>query len=305
MAVFSIIIITYNRPGDTVELLESIRRLEYKETLLSEIVLVNNASTADYGLVRTYLQQYPELPVLFVDAPGNLGVAGGRNYAAPYSKGEWMLFLDDDVVIEDSLFLSKLNKAVNKPFKNEQALGALGCKVLYYDNREIQQTAFPHKNFEEFKNRDRFLTYYYVGCAHVIHREAWKKAGDYPTDFFYGMEEYDLSYRILAAGYCIGYDGSVELFHKESPLGRKSRPVQLSMMWVNKSKVAWRYLPLPYFLTTAVLWSGFYLKNSGFNWRFFFSSIRSIAQIPLRIRRTPVDKQVRIYLKAVGARLWF
>ena len=305
MVGFSIIIITYNRPGDTLELLDSLLHLEQRADYLSDIVLVNNASTEDYGLVHRYLEQHPELPVQWIDAPGNLGVAGGRNYAVPFSKADWMLFLDDDVVIEDPLYLGKLWKAVNTPFSEERPLGAMGCKVRYYDNQEIQVTAFPHKNFEKYKDRERFLTAYYVGCAHLIHRKAWQAAGEYPTDFFYGMEEYDLSYRILQAGYCIGYDGRPELFHKESPLGRKPRPVQLSMMWVNKSKVAWKYLPLGYFITTAFLWSGFYLRKTGFDFRFFFSSIAKILQIPFRISKTPVSQSVRNYLKAVEARLWF
>jgi GT2 family glycosyltransferase len=305
MVGFSIIIITYNRPGDTLELLDSLLHLEQRADYLSDIVLVNNASTEDYGLVHRYLEQHPELPVQWIEAPGNLGVAGGRNYAVPHSKADWMLFLDDDVVIEDSGFLGKLWEAVNTPFSEERPLGAMGCKVRYYDNQEIQVTAFPHKNFEKYKDRDRFLTAYYVGCAHLIHRKAWQAAGEYPTDFFYGMEEYDLSYRILQAGYCIGYDGRPELFHKESPLGRKPRPVQLSMMWVNKSKVAWKYLPLVYFITTAFLWSGFYLRKTGFDFRFFFSSIAAILKIPFRIPKTPVGQSVRNYLKAVEARLWF
>ncbi|MCU0385301.1 MAG: hypothetical protein MUE38_04685, partial [Flavihumibacter sp.] len=90
-----------------------------------------------------------------------------------------------------------------------------------------------------------------------------------------------------------------------SPLGRKPRPVQLSMMWVNKSKVAWKYLPVGYFITTAFLWSGFYLRKSGFDFRFFISSIATILKIPFQIKKAPVSASVRNYLKAVEARLWF
>jgi len=305
MAEISIIIISYNRPGDTIDLLDSISRLNDRDLFLKEILLVNNASTEDYTLVESYLASRPELPVIYLMAPGNLGVAGGRNFAVKHSSGKWMLFLDDDVVIEDPEFLSKLNKSYSVPFSEDRLLGVMGIKVRYFDNREIQVNAFPHKNFEEYRDKPRFLTSYYVGCAHVIRREAWDKSGEYPSDFFYGMEEYDLSYRILKSGYCIGYDGSAELFHKESPLGRTPRPVQVSMMWVNKSKVAWKYLPMVYFLSTSLLWAGFYLKKSGFNGRFFFSSIRKIVQIPAKVKRNPVSGEVMNYLKAVGARPWF
>lgn len=305
MAGISIIIITYNRPGDTLDLLESIVGLANRQELLKELILVNNASTADYSVVKGYLASRPDLPVQYLDAPGNLGVAGGRNYAVERCGSDWMLFLDDDVIIEDALFLVKLQQAVSVPFSTDRPTGVMGCKVRYYDNREIQINAFPHKNYRQFKDTPRFLTSYYVGCAHIIRRQAWLEAGNYPTHFFYGMEEYDLSFRMLQKGYCIGYDGSVELFHKESPLGRSPRPLQLSMMWVNKSIVAWKYLPIRYFLSTVLLWAGFYLKKSGVNWQFFFSSWQKIAAIPSKEKRTPVSRDVMNYLRTVGARLGF
>ncbi|HEY8399526.1 MAG TPA: hypothetical protein VIK80_16410, partial [Flavihumibacter sp.] len=81
--------------------------------------------------------------------------------------------------------------------------------------------------------------------------------------------------------------------------------LQLSMMWVNKSIVAWKYLSIPHFLSTALLWSGFYLIKSGFNLHFFFSSWPKIFRIPRSEKRTPLSKGTMNYLKAVGARLGF
>jgi Predicted glycosyltransferases len=89
-----------------------------------------------------------------------------------------------------------------------------------------------------------------------------EKVGSYPTDFFYGMEEYDLSYRVLEAGYSIAYTDKVVMLHKESPLGRKPKKEKLQMMWVNKSKVAYRHLPKKYFYSTAFMWSLEYLKKN-------------------------------------------
>ena len=65
---------------------------------------------------------------------------------------------------------------------------------------EMQVNAFPHKNFSSYlRDQDFFQTYYYAGGAHAIRREVLDRTGNYPVDFFYGMEEYDLSYRILDA----------------------------------------------------------------------------------------------------------
>jgi GT2 family glycosyltransferase len=129
--------------------------------------------------------------------------------------------------------------------------------------------------------------------------------GSYPTDFFYGMEEYDLSYRLLAAGYTIAYSSAIVMLHKESPLGRKPRQEKLREMWVNKAKVAWRYLPKKYFYSTAFMWSLQYLKTTGFDLRGFLRGWQQISTISGTEKRSPLSVQTLKQLKKVEARLWY
>ena len=79
------------------------------------------------------------------------------------------------------------------------------------------------KSLKNTKTDHFFETYYYAGGAHAIKREVIEKLGKYPGDFFYGMEEYDLAYRILDAGYSIVYSDKIVMLHKESPLGQKAQ----------------------------------------------------------------------------------
>ncbi len=305
MAGISIIIITYNRPADSLSLLQDIQRLQHRERLLQEVILLNNASTADYSEVTVWLNTAVDFPARLVDAPENLGVSRGRNYAAAMATGDFLFFLDDDTCLEDPELLLKIEQAFARPVAGNRPMGVMGCKVYYAENRQIQQTAFPHKDFEGHRDLPFFLTSYYVGCAHIFRRAAWLAAGPYPVGFFYGMEEYDESYRVLEAGYCIAYDASLEVFHKESPLGRKPRAEQLRHMWVNKSTVAWKYLPLPYFLTTTLAWSGFYLQQTGGQFKEFFRGWKEVLAIPRRHQKQPVGSGTMAYLRSVKARLWF
>jgi GT2 family glycosyltransferase len=144
-----------------------------------------------------------------------------------------------------------------------------------------------------------------VGCAHAIHRAVFDKTGYYPTNFFYGMEEYDLSYRAIDAGFDIVYDDRIIIQHKESPLGRLPNKDKLRGMWVNKSKVAWKFLPLACFFTTAILWSFEYLRKSGFHLPGWVKGWAAIFRIPATEKRTPINKNGLAYLKKVEARLWF
>jgi hypothetical protein len=74
-------------------------------------------------------------------------------------------------------------------------------------------------------------------------------------------------------------------------------------MWVNKSTVAWKYLPLQFFCTTAFLWSFEYLKKSGFHVGGFIKGWWEVFVIPFREKRRPVGAAARGYLRRVKARL--
>jgi len=304
MKKISIIIISYNRPDDTLDLLQDIAALNNKE-LLSNVIILNNASTENYLPVITFVNLNPNIPFQFIDAPGNLGVSAGRNYATNFATGEILFYIDDDVNLKDPDSLQKIAIAFSVEKINERKLGIVSFKVLYSYNMQMQQTAFPHKQFNKYKDQHQFLTYYYAGCAHAKLRQAWFDTGPYPENFFYGMEEYDFSYRLLNKGYCIQYQDSLVVLHKESPLGRKTKAEKLRMMWVNKSKVAWRYLPKKYFYSTAFMWSLQYLSKSGMNLKHFIKGIKQILQIKSLEKRNLLSNATLNYLDKVDARLWY
>jgi GT2 family glycosyltransferase len=212
--------------------------------------------------------------------------------------------LDDDAVLQNKDALVNLLKEYETS-NTEKPKAIVSFKVLYYDTLEMQINAFPHKNFKKYKDKHFFETYYYAGGAHAIKREALEKVGSYPTDFFYGMEEYDLSYRLLDAGYSIVYSDAVVMLHKESPLGRKPKNEKLKMMWVNKAKVAWRFLPEKYFYSTVCMWALQYLKITGFNIGGFIKGWKEIFGISKKENRTAIKPETVKYLKEMEARLWY
>lgn len=304
MKPLAFILITYNRPDDTLELLKNLAQLDRAAELIEEIVLVNNASTTDYTIVEEYLAANRHLPIKYHFSSENLGVARGRNLAIGLSSAPILIMLDDDAVLQNKDALIQLINEYEKQ-DTEKPKAIISFKVLYYDTLEMQKNAFPHKNFDKYCSRPFFETYYYAGGAHAIKREALEKVGSYPTDFFYGMEEYDLSYRLLAAGYTIAYSSAIVMLHKESPLGRKPRQEKLREMWVNKAKVAWRYLPKKYFYSTAFMWSLQYLKTTGFDLRGFLRGWQQISKISGTEKRSPLSEQTIKQLKKVEARLWY
>ncbi|MCZ2223120.1 MAG: glycosyltransferase family 2 protein [Chitinophagales bacterium] len=305
MKPISFIIITYNRASDTLELLQNISTLDKANELLQDVIIVNNASKDDYSFVKKYTEENTQIPFQFIDAPTNLGVTKGRNFALQFAQGEICIFLDDDAVLQNKDALINVIKAFDDNGFNNREVAIVSFKVLYYDNLEMQVNALPHKQFHQYKSQLKFYTYYFAGGAHAIKRKVLNQVGNLPEEFFYGMEEYDLSYRIIDKGYCIKYDASIVMLHKESPQGRKPKEEKLRMMWVNKSKVAYRYLPIGYFYTTTFLWSIQYLKETNFNINGFFKGWKEVFKIFKTEKRKLLNNQTLQYLNDTKARLWY
>jgi GT2 family glycosyltransferase len=254
--------------------------------------------------VRAFVKSTTDIPFRYFAAPENLGVTKGRNYALAKGTAPIVIMLDDDAVLQNKDCLVNL-LAEFEAQNTTRPKAIVTFKVLYYDTLAMQVNALPHKRFNEYKDKAFFETYFYAGGAHAIKREVIEKLGDYPPDFFYGMEEYDLSYRILQAGYAIVYSSRIVMLHKESPLGRKLKSEKLRMMWVNKSRVAYRYLPKKYFYSTAFMWSLQYLQITGFNLTGFFKGWKQVFSIPKYEKRTRLGAETIHYIKSLKARLWY
>lgn len=297
----AIIIITYNRPEDMLALAKNIVELDGKEQYLEEVIIVNNNSTKDYSLVEAFIESHKEVNFKYIASPENLGVSKGRNFAIAQATAPFLFMLDDDCEIKEKYAL----KTIDGLFASNPKTGIISIKVEYFQNGQMQQNAFPHKNFKKYKDLQNFQTYYFAGGAHIVRKQVMEEVGNYPSNFFYGMEEYDLSYRILNAGYAIEYNAGITMLHKESPEGRQATKEKIKGMWLNKSIVAYTYLPKWYFYTTAFMWSLFYLSKTKFDLIGCLGNWGAVFKISKIAKRTPLTKRTLQYLNKVEARLWY
>ncbi len=297
----AIIIITYDRPDDMLALAKNIVGLEQKQTFLKEVIIVNNNSTKDYSIVTEFIENHKEVNFKYIASSENLGVSKGRNFAIGQATAPLLLMLDDDCELAEENAL----QTIHDLFSSKPKTGIISLKVEYFQNRQMQKNAFPHKKIEKYKSYSQFETYYFAGGAHIVRKAVMDEVGYNPENFFYGMEEYDLSYRILNAGYTIEYNAGVTMLHKESPEGRQANNEKLKGMWLNKSIVTYTYLPIGYFITTSVLWSLLYIVKSNLDLIGFFKNWGRIIKIPGQVKRTPLKNTTLQYLNKVEARLWY
>lgn len=305
LPVISILILTYNREEDTLALLENLKLQTDLTHYVGEILLLNNNSTTDYSSIRNFVAQNPDLPIKYIEHDKNLGVAGGRNFLIQKAQFPYLLVIDDDMVFPEQDAMKKLSQYFDNPNFTNENVAVITFDVYYFSNNQRQANALPHKKFDKLKTKKRFFTYYFSGGAHLIKKDVFEQTGLYPEDFFYGMEEYDLSYRIIDAGYKLAYDNSVKVLHKESPEGRVSNKEKLGLMLYNKSVVAWRYLPQRYFYSTIFMWGIHYLVKSKFDVKGFFKILKKIKTIRTSIPQQKLNQKSLDYLNKVEARLWY
>lgn len=302
MYTFDIIIITYNRTNELKSLLENIEKLNDKETYLNKVIIIDNNSPSDNQSMIELLKSEISYKIDYFRSEINLGVAKGRNLGIEKSNAELLFFIDDDAEIEHP---DSLRSAYEFIVKQPEDIAVFALKILYYDNNQFQINAFPHKMFLKYHQKSSFLTSYFIGAGHIIKKIDLSPSIRYPEDIFYGMEEYDLSFKMISTGRKIMYTDCITILHKESIYGRQNNLEKSKSLWLNKSIITFKYLPKVYFITTCFLWSLKFLKDTKLNLKEFFKIYLTIYQRVMKTRKVTLNHKSLMYLKEVEARLWY
>lgn len=131
----SVVIPAYNEATYIDRLLEALERQNFKDFE----VIVSDAESKD-GTEEVIAEFKKKLNIKLVSSPPK-GPAHGRNLGAAKAEGEWLLFLDADIVIKDPNFISELlRKTEIKKWQTSSAqlkvlpgslLGHLGHSQFY------------------------------------------------------------------------------------------------------------------------------------------------------------------------------
>ena len=293
----SIVILARNKTKDVEDNLRSISKLTHTH-LLKEVVLLDNGSDIPMPDMHEFLGEQGN-KLIQLRSEENLGAAGGRNFATNKSTGDIIVWLDDDSEVFDISFL----KDVERVFESESPQLGIAAFNIFKANGEQDKNYFPHKKYDIYKNKQQFKTWIFASCGAAMRRSAWQKTNGFPEDFIVYLEENDLAFQTINAGYYILFDSSIKVLHKRS--GKRSSAFEARLNWLNKSKVAYKYLPSKYFFTIPVMWSLKYLKDSNFNLKEWWNVWKQIFSISRKNKRTPLNENALNYLDDLRARIWF
>jgi GT2 family glycosyltransferase len=218
----SITILNWNGLGDTIECLESLKKISYPNY---EVIVVDNGSKGnDAQVLKEQFGDY----IYLIRNNKNYGYTGGNNigirYALDNSSPDYLLILNNDVVVAPD-FLTEMVKVAG----GDDQVGLVGPKTYFYDapNRFwlVWANVDMHKGrgflvglgetdegqYDEVKEVDGYL----AGSCLLIKQKLIQKCGLFDEAYFCYWDETDYCFRVREAGYKIVYAPRAKIWHKK------------------------------------------------------------------------------------------
>ena len=237
--VLTIIVVNWNTAAQLRACLRSVAR----ETvaLPHRVIVVDNASRD--GSPELVRREFPEVEL--IQAPANLGYAGGNNLALPLVESEYLALLNPDTVIEDRA-LERLVAVLDR----RPAAGAVGPRLRHPTGRYAIEnggwqptigTIFNHYSGLSRLAPRRFRGLHLIadapcrvgwlsGACLVVRRAAAVGAGPLLEDWFMYAEDVEWCDRLARRGWELWYEPSAPVLHLDRQ-ATSQREASFSTLW--------------------------------------------------------------------------
>ena len=183
-----------------------------------ETILVDNGSTD--GSVEMVRTSYPSVRVL--ETGTNLGFAAGNNAGARAAAGDWLVFLNNDTVVDEQWLACLWAAHAEHP---EFAL-VTSRLVFLHDPSVVDSAgdgylraggAFKHGHGRPAASfADSREVFGACGGAFMVRRDVYESLGGFDARFFMVYEDVDLSYRARLRGHRVWYAADAIVRHAGS-----------------------------------------------------------------------------------------
>jgi GT2 family glycosyltransferase len=232
----SVIIVNYNVQHFLEQCLHSVRKAA--RNVSSEVFVVDNNSVD--GSTAMVKEKFPE--VILIENKKNTGFSYANNQAIKVSKGEYVLLLNPDTVVEEDTF----EKVIAFMDAHPDA-GGLGVKMLDGKGNFLPESKrglptpsvafYKIFGFSKLFPRSRTFGRYHLGFLDkdetneveilsgafmLMRKAALDKVGLLDETFFMYGEDIDLSYRIILGGYKNYYFPETRIIHYKGESTKKS-----------------------------------------------------------------------------------
>jgi GT2 family glycosyltransferase len=218
---YSIVIVTYGKREVTERCLDSLTGA-LGSTLghEAELVLVDNASPDD---TAELFEAWRDRATVVLNE-SNLNFSGGCNAGAAAARGEILVFLNNDTIVEPGALEALVAQA------REPGVGAAGLRLHYPDGtlqhagvgmirvpsgHVVPHHLFHHQPGELAAARVTYDLDAVTAACLAIPRALFGELGGYDEGYANGWEDVDLCLRVRVAGRRIVYRGDLWLWHDE------------------------------------------------------------------------------------------
>lgn len=216
----SILILNYNGKEFLKDCISSVLEQSFRDF---EIILYDNFSTD--GSVEYARENFKDARINVIVGEKNLGFAGGNNEALKHARGEMIVLLNNDTVVEAN-WLEELVRCINEE-ENAGMVQSLviteGIPMKYYEKNGTINL-FGHNIMEVFDIGSNGIgeIFQVNGCSLIIRRELLDKLGGlFPYEYFAYAEDTYLSFKVKFAGYKIYHNAKSVVHHKGSGTMKK------------------------------------------------------------------------------------
>lgn len=215
-----IIILNYNGYKDTIECVNSLKKINYKN--YNVIIVDNNSIDESEKILKEKFKQYT-----IIQTGENLGYAGGNNVGIRYAvknNADYICILNNDVIVE-KYFLEELVKYL---YNNHNA-AMVGPMICEYSNERIVQSTGAMINLykgnvpplncgktQDEINQKVIKCNYIGGACILVRKEILDEIGLIPENYFLFFEETEWCLKAKKRGYDIVCYCNAKVNHKGS-----------------------------------------------------------------------------------------
>ena len=213
----SIIIVNWNGKKWLKDCFESLEKLDYPKDKY-EVIMGDNASTDDS--VDYAKENFPRVKILQFDK--NYGFCKANNLCAKEAKGEYVVFLNNDTIV-DTLWLKILVEGALSKKDVISCVGKMlkpytidGQNVIDYAGGRLFVGGGEYVGiYDTDKKEYNVPKYTGFGCGAgvLVQKKFFLKIGGFSEIYFAGTEEAELGLRIWQYGYRVLYVPSAIMIH--------------------------------------------------------------------------------------------
>jgi len=291
-AEISIIIINYNTADLTFDCIQSINKFENNKSI--EFIIVDNASKKeDFDNLQLKLSNFDSVKI--IRSKINLGFAAGNMLGYQYANGNYIAFINSDV-----LFTSPVLNQLKKFILENPDAGVCGPQILNANleettsfrhfeglryklfGKKLLEATSPNKPSMRKKYKEPISVDFIIGSFMFFNLEAFKKIGGFDCNTFLYYEETDVCFRLKKMGYKTYFIPTLRYIHLEGKSSTVNLNLKLehliSYLYITRKNFGFlKYLIIKNFLIIKYLFKAPFKKKSRFIFRNLIKMNESLA----------------------------